>query len=56
MVSLASATFGVCLFVFLSIANAQYYNSPLKFFNVLDYGAVADEKRDNSQVCIGKRH
>ncbi|OIS99334.1 PREDICTED: exopolygalacturonase-like [Nicotiana attenuata] len=52
MVSLASASFSVCLFVFLCIANAQYYNSPLKFFNVLDYGAVADEKRDNGQAFL----
>ncbi|MCD9638346.1 hypothetical protein HAX54_022243 [Datura stramonium] len=50
MVSLASAILGVCFLVFFSIANAKYYNSPLKYFNVLDYGADAHENRDNSQA------
>ncbi|KAK4342219.1 hypothetical protein RND71_038035 [Anisodus tanguticus] len=52
MLSLASAIFGVCFLVYLSIANAQYYHSPLKYFNVKDYGAVADEKSDNSQAFL----
>lgn len=55
MVSFPCAIFSVCFLVFFSIANAKYYHSQLKYFNVKDYGAVADEKRDNSQVRIGIR-
>ncbi|KAM3395837.1 exopolygalacturonase [Capsicum galapagoense] len=50
MVSLASAVFGVCFLVFFSIGNAKY--STMKYFNVKDYGAVADEKTDNSQAFM----
>ncbi|KAH0654589.1 hypothetical protein KY289_032267 [Solanum tuberosum] len=50
MVTLAYAIFGLCFLVFFSIANAKYYHSQLKYFNVKDYGAVADDKRDNSQT------
>ncbi|WMV39494.1 hypothetical protein MTR67_032879 [Solanum verrucosum] len=52
MVTLAYAIFGLCFLVFFSIANAKYYHSQLKYFNVKDYGAVADDKRDNSQAFL----
>lgn len=52
MVTLAYGIFGLCFLVFFSIANAKYYHSQLKYFNVKDYGAVADDKRDNSEVCV----
>ncbi|XP_059309662.1 exopolygalacturonase-like [Lycium ferocissimum] len=51
----ALGVIGVCLLIFSTMAKAQdsqYYGSSSKVFNVMSYGAVADDKTDNSQAFL----
>lgn len=50
-----SSGFGIVLtfFFLFRVFEANDTALPPKFFNVLDYGAVADGKTDNSEVNLG---